>query len=81
MPMFPLWSHNTWLLLTRPDGLPAATVEKYTQLFTTGDQLPVTSNQEYMLWSILFLVQIFFSFVFGYMVMYDNEFETKEKKI
>ena len=50
MPMFPFLSHNTWLPLTRPDGLPAATVEQYTQLFTTGDQLLVTSNQEYMLW-------------------------------
>ena len=30
--------------------------------------------------SILSLVQIFFSFFLG-VVMYDNEFETKEKKI
>ena len=64
MPMFPLWSHNTWLPLTRPDGLPAATVEKYTQLFTTGDQLLVTSNQEYMLWFNFILGSNFLFFCF-----------------
>ena len=40
-------------------------------------------NIVYCCGSILSLVQILFSFVFGYsnvcMVIYDNEFETKEK--